>query len=567
MIIRFGILFLCLIFHGLLAGGQDQQDFARLKQLVNDYGQAEVVVRYPGYNKASELSRLFSVDRYDDGNLHIILSKRTVEAFAEYGIRFTVREPSVFKGLTAAASVSKAMTWQEYPTYTQYDSIMRKLAGDYPALCRLDTIGTSINGKQVLVLKISDYVNSDEAIEPEVFYTSTMHGDELAGFVLLLRLADYLLVNYAVDSRVKALVDNLQIYINPLANPDGTYRTGNVITTPTRFNANGEDLNRNFPDPLQPAEVQERENIDMIAFMRGRRFVLSANFHSGDEVVNYPWDRWYSKLHADNDWFRDLSRAYADTVHLYSPPTYMDGFDNGVVRGAEWYVIYGGRQDFVTWELQGREVTIELDNTKWTPAGKLEDMWVWNYRSLLNYLSYARYGLRGQVTNNLSGDPVGARIFIEGYDKDSSHIYSDTATGYFSRLLNAGTYNMRFTSPGYRDTVISEIAFSRVTPTFLNIEMEPLPIETDSVPPRIIVIAPNPSVGNFSILLPVCYTGEVRLEVYSQNGTMMRSFVTTYSPFIPIIFDCTEFATGVYTITARAVTGGVVARGRALIVR
>ena len=97
----------------------------------------------------------------------------------------------------------------------------------YPTLCHLDTIGTSINGKLVLALKISDNADLNED-EPEVFYTSTMHGDETGGFILMLRLADYLLKNYNLDTRVKNLVDNLEIWINPLANPDGTYRTGNT---------------------------------------------------------------------------------------------------------------------------------------------------------------------------------------------------------------------------------------------------------------------------------------------------------------------------------------------------
>ena len=183
------------------------------------------------------------------------------------------------------------------------------------------------------------------------------------------------------SSRVKDLVDNLEIWINPLANPDGTYSTGNIIATPVRFNANGVDLNRNFPDPFQPLEIQEKENADMIQFMREHKFILSANFHSGFEIVNYPWDRWLSKIHADDSWFNSISRAYADTVHSYSVPAYMNSYDNGIVRGAVWYVIYGGRQDFVTWELQGREVTIELDYVKETPAAQLDLLWQYNWRS------------------------------------------------------------------------------------------------------------------------------------------------------------------------------------------
>ena len=49
----------------------------------------------------------------------------------------------------------------------------------------------------------------------------------------------------------------------------------------------------------------------------------------------------------------------------------MNDLDNGVTRGAVWYIIYGGRQDYVTYGLQGREVTIELDDQSVTPAAQL----------------------------------------------------------------------------------------------------------------------------------------------------------------------------------------------------
>ena len=71
--------------------------------------------------------------------------------------------------------------------------------------------------------------------------------------------------------------------------------------------------------------------------------------------------------------------------------------DNGVTNGADWYVIYGGRQDFVTYELQGREVTIELDDEYVTPAAQLNSLWEYNCRSLLGYLENALYGIHGYV--------------------------------------------------------------------------------------------------------------------------------------------------------------------------
>ena len=109
-------------------------------------------------------------------------------------------ERDATKGIVSASNIAEAMEWDSYPTYTQYDSIMRHFNALYPDLCRLDTIGTSINGKLVLALKISDNASANED-EPEVFYTSTIHGDELAGYVLMLRLADYLLSNYATQQQ------------------------------------------------------------------------------------------------------------------------------------------------------------------------------------------------------------------------------------------------------------------------------------------------------------------------------------------------------------------------------
>jgi hypothetical protein len=58
--------------------------------------------------------------------------------------------------------MKKAMEWDSYPTYSQYDSIMRFFAEEYPSLCRLDTIGTTLEGRLVMVLKISDNCNEDE---------------------------------------------------------------------------------------------------------------------------------------------------------------------------------------------------------------------------------------------------------------------------------------------------------------------------------------------------------------------------------------------------------------------
>ena len=278
----------------------------RLRRIISQVGQVEVTIPYTDRRSVDLLTTNVSILSVRNKIVHINLSPQTVEWFILQKYNYQIVEKVEVKGLLSAANVDQAMSWDQYPTYSQYDSIMQSFVKLYPALCHLDTIGTSINGKLVLALKISDNaaINEDE---PEVFYSSTIHGDETGGFILMLHLADYLLKNYTISSRVKNLVDNLQIWINPLANPDGTYGSGNTISSPTRYNANGYDLNRNFPDPFTPNTVKQKETISMVRFMRKHKFILSANFHSGEEVVNYPWDRWLSKFHADDSWFNSIS--------------------------------------------------------------------------------------------------------------------------------------------------------------------------------------------------------------------------------------------------------------------
>ncbi len=563
---RILILLAVLIFLTPVCFSQNTENDNRLRNIVGKYGQAEVTIPYKDNKTLSDLTSEVSIISVKDHKVLINLSPITVEWFIRQNLDYNIIDRDETKGIVSALNITEAMDWESYPTYTQYDSIMQHFNSTYPDLCRLDTIGTSINGRLVLAVKISDNVTVNES-EPEVFYSSTIHGDELAGYVLMLRLADYLLSNYATSSRVKNLVDNLEIWINPLANPDGTYRTGDLITTPTRFNANGVDLNRNFPDPFQPLEIQEKENADMIKFMRKHKFSISANFHSGFEIVNYPWDRWLSKTHADDQWFNSICRAYADTVHTYSVAAYMNSYDNGVVRGAVWYIIYGGRQDFVTWELQGREVTIELDNVKETPAAQLELLWQYNRRSFITYFENALYGIHGQVRNANTLVPVAAKVSITGHDIDSSHVYSDTASGSFVRLLYPGIWDLTFSASGYYDTTITGISTFEGQRTDIIVDLVPKITGIDTIITGSPLLYPNPARRELNAILPESLIGSVNIKIFNQLGKLVSEYDTEVSEGVPLPVNIKYFSPGTYSIMFTGTVTGTISRGRIIVVK
>ena len=536
-----------------------------IREVLQRFGQAEVVVKYPGFDAMTALASRFSVSSCNGITATLCLFPRTADEFIATDLEYSliIHEP---KGFFTASSAAEAMLWQSYPTWKHYDTIMHKIAERWPDLCLLDTIGYSAMGRAVLAMKISDNPGDDEP-EPAVMLSATIHGDEPASFILMMRLAEYLAKESTYGGIAAELTSGLEIWINPLANPDGLYRDNDTIIDPVRANSNGYDLNRNFPDPeVASPDPLQPETIGMISFMKEKHFVLSANLHSGSEVVNYPWDKW-ARLHADDEWFNDISRRYADTAHVYADDGYMTFLDNGVTRGSVWYTVRGGRQDYITYSLGGREVTIEIDEIKMTPGSRLETLWDWNYRSLLRYLAESLNGVRGTVTDADTGDSLCAKVFIQGYDTDSSHVYSDTITGEYYRFLAPGTYNLTFTCQGYQPYEYQAVITDWNTVLTEDVQMVKEEVLYPDPPESGLLIWPNPSDGHISLLPPSSVSGEIRITVSSISGSVIESYSVTSQSGIPVLCDISRLPSGVYVISVRRLPYGPVVRSRVVINR
>ena len=97
-----------------------------------------------------------------------------------------------------------------------------------PASIRTEVIGRSVQGRIIECLTIGEGPMT-------VMFIATIHGDESAGTPLLDRLA-----REASAKPAPAWMRDRTLVIVPLANPDG-------FAAHRRGNANGVDLNRNFP--------------------------------------------------------------------------------------------------------------------------------------------------------------------------------------------------------------------------------------------------------------------------------------------------------------------------------
>jgi hypothetical protein len=352
-----------------------------------------------------------------------------------------------------------------YHTEAQIGQILYQAMVDHPAIADTFIIGSSVQGRPIWGIHISDNVGSEEA-EPEIRLGSSLHGNEPPGLEMLIYLVEFLTNEYGTDADAAFLVNNFDLYIIPSYNPDGH-------VAGTRQNANGVDLNRNFPVPDgsigdDGTYTEQTETVHIKNHGYNHHFVLSENGHSGALVVNYPWDYQYA-LAPDNAALIKMSLEYS----TYNPPMYNNpSFPQGITNGAAWYVIKGGLQDWAYHENNDWDVTIEYANAFAPPASALDSLWLRdNKQSFIHFIKSARYGVNGIVTGSDTGLSLDATVTVTGISKPAK---TDPDFGDYYKLLDTGTYALTFSASGYIPETVTGVSTTWGTPTVLNVQLDPV---------------------------------------------------------------------------------------------
>ena len=351
---------------------------------------------------------------------------------------------------------------RSYHDYNELTAFMSDIAASYPSITNLFSIGQSVQGRELWVMEISSNPGVNE-VEPEFKYIANMHGDETPGREFSLYLIEWLCENYGELDRATDLVDNTAIFIMPSMNPDG-FESG------SRYNANGVDLNRDFPDqfedPNNTVNGRQPETRAVMEWSFEHNFVLSANMHSGALVANYPYDGPTSGSYSacpDDDVFVSLALDYS-TNHPFMFNSSQ--FDDGITNGSEWYAIDGGMQDWnYVWE-EDFDITLEQNDVKWPNESLLPGLWEDHKESMISYIEKVHTGLRGIITDS-NNNPIPAEIIIDGINHV---ITNDDQNGDYYRLLTPGNYTVSFTSLGY-ETYTTTINIANQTPTVLDVQL------------------------------------------------------------------------------------------------
>ena len=442
--------FIGLICFAVISRSLIAQNQRELGQLMRERGEYYFTLAVNEPTEIQSLSRLCSVDGTDGQTVICYANQEEYDQLLQLGYQPNLQTPPSLLTEAKMWDGNRATyEWDSYPTYSQYISMMEGFPTSAVSgrICTLMDLGTLSSGRKIMGVRLN---NGSPEGKPKFLYSSTIHGDETTGWILMLRLIDELCTS--TDPRIVNLIDNLDIFIFPNTNPDGTYYRGNnSVTGARRYNANGVDMNRNYPDPHGSAHPDgkpyQSETQWLMQLAMDYPFVMAANYHGGSEVVNYPWDNTHT-LHADDDWWQYVSREYANLAQSVNS-NYMNDLDNGITNGAQWYMIGGGRQDYMNGYRQCREVTIECSTTKKPQGSQLPNFWDYNHNSMLTYMEECLNGVHGFVYDAATGQPLeGVTITVQGHDDEYS-IVSSHEVGDFHRPIKGGTYTFVFSKEGY----------------------------------------------------------------------------------------------------------------------
>ncbi len=185
-----------------------------------------------------------------DGRVYIIASPGEMAALAALRVSYAIETgrflQAAGQGLAAEGGINGA-----YHSPLELATDLRILERDHPGLASVREIGESLEKRPIYALKISDNVSEDEG-EPAALFVGCHHAREWISVEVPFLFGKYLLENYELSPEVRALVDASEIWIVPIANPDGLEYSIHVYRywrKNRRANADGTygvDINRNY---------------------------------------------------------------------------------------------------------------------------------------------------------------------------------------------------------------------------------------------------------------------------------------------------------------------------------
>ncbi|WP_409479275.1 M14 family metallopeptidase [Pseudobdellovibrio sp. HCB154] len=315
-----------------------------------------------------------------------------------------------------------------FHNYAEMTAELTKLANENPTLVTMGSIGKSTEGRDTWVLRLgADQSHASE--KPAVIYMGGHHAREHLSMEMPLMLAQHLVAQYkAGNERIVGLMNNRDIHIIPMVNPDGaeydiqdgSYKMWRKNRSRNANGTFGTDLNRNYsykwgtggsstnPNSdtyMGTKPFSEPETINIKNYVEAHTNITTLlSFHTYSQLILYPWGHKYDGLENTKDAqvFETMAKKMAEW-NKYTPQ-----------QASDLYIASGDTTDWAYGEHKIFAFTFELDPSQssggfggggfYPGAGVIQPVFNKNIEPALYLMEYADNPYR---TINVSIGPIG----------------------------------------------------------------------------------------------------------------------------------------------------------------
>ncbi|HEX38232.1 MAG TPA: T9SS type A sorting domain-containing protein [Candidatus Cloacimonetes bacterium] len=357
----------------------------------------------------------------------------------------------------------------------------------------------------IYCVKLSDNVLSNED-EANIIFDGGHHAREPIGVEQVMLILNYLVDNYGTDPEVTDWVNNAQIWFVPLVNPDGHKIVIQEDDTSWRKNINdndgngqitwggyyypdGVDCNRNY-GPLEwfggegtsgptgqtycgPEPFSEPETTALKDLLSQYRFDMGMSYHSYSELIMWPLGYNMSCQAPDELALANLGQEMAVTVPSQYGGNYTPQQTNALYPCSGTTTDYGYGVERIHYFIT------ELGTVFIPDATTMNNIIDNNLSAALILIDRIfERTITGVVTDNTTGAPLEAEVFVDGVDNSGTEVEPYTSGqhfGRYNRILLPGNYDVTFSAFGYLPQTFTDVTVVSGDVTQLDVQLNVAP--------------------------------------------------------------------------------------------
>lgn len=120
-----------------------------------------------------------------------------------------------------ARQVAERYNSSKYQRYDEITDLLHAWVALYPGLCRLDSIGKSVEGRDIWSVTLTNFATGEDKAKPAYHINGQHHAGEVTAAAVAIYTIQYLLSNYGTDAAATELLDTRAVYVLPRIAVDG----------------------------------------------------------------------------------------------------------------------------------------------------------------------------------------------------------------------------------------------------------------------------------------------------------------------------------------------------------